>query len=435
MWFGIGMPIAYFVSGDSIMDIRREDLIRQRRRRRIIYIAVGLLAIGSVTLGVSRLKPAPPSVDKATVWVDTVKRGPMLLEVRGLGSLVPEDILVVSAPIDGRVVRRLLLPGSPVTSNTVLMELTNPEQEQSALDAEWQLKAAEAQYNTTKAQLDSTLLDQKAQSATVQSDYTEAQLNAERDIELAKRGLGAELNAKVTRAKADALATKSDIEKQRLAVSAASAKAQLEEQQARVEQMRALYQLKESQLASLHVRAGADGVLQELDVEVGQRVPAGAPLAKVVQPEHLKAQLKIPETQAKDVLIGQKAAIDTRNGIIPGHVIRVDPAVVEGSVTVDVKLDAALPKGARPDLSVEGTIEIENLADVVYVGRPAFGQPNSTVGIFRLDDEGKGASRVQVKLGRASVNSVEIISGLQPGDRVVLSDMSQWDAFNRLRLE
>jgi HlyD family secretion protein len=418
------------------MDIPREDAIRRRRIRRVIYIVVGLLAIGSVTLGVSRLKPAPPSVDKATVWVDTVKRGPMLLEVRGLGSLVPEDILVVSAPIDGRVARRLLLPGSQVNADTVLMELTNPEQEQATLDAEWQLKAAEAQYNTTKAQLDSTLLDQKAEAATVQSDYTEARLNADRDEELAKRGLGSELNAKVTHAKEESLATKSEIEKQRLAVSAASAKAQLEEQQAKVEQMRALYELKKSQLASLlHVRAGADGVLQELDVEVGQRVPAGTALAKVVQPEHLKAQLKIPETQAKDVLIGQKASIDTRNGIIPGHVMRVDPSVVEGSVTVDVKLDAPLPKGARPDLSVEGTIEIENLADVIYVGRPAFGQPNSTVGIFRLDESGKIASRAQVKLGRASVNSVEIESGLQPGDKVILSDMSQWDAFNRIRLE
>jgi multidrug resistance efflux pump len=417
------------------MDIRREDLIRKRRIRRIIYIVAGLLAIGAVTLGVSRLKPAAPSVDKATVWVDTVKRGPMLLEVRGLGSLVPEDILVVSAPVDGRVVRRLLLPGSEVTADTVLMELTNPEQEQATLDAEWQLKAAEAEYKSTRAQLDSTLLDQKAKAAQVQSDYIEAQLNADRDVELAKRGLGSELNAKVTKAKAEALSTSNSIEKDRLAVSASSVKAQLDVQQAKVEQLRALYELKKSQLASLHVRAGADGVLQELDVEVGQRVPAGTALAKVVQPTRLKAQLKIPETQAKDVLIGQKAAIDTRNGIIPGHVMRVDPSVVEGSVTVDVKLDAALPQGARPDLSVEGTIEIENLADVVYVGRPGFGQPNSTVGIFKLDEGGKGASRVQVKLGRASVNSVEIVGGLQPGDQVILSDMSQWDAFNRIRLE
>jgi HlyD family secretion protein len=417
------------------MDIPRESAKRQRRIRRIIYSVLGLLALASVTLGLSRLKPAAPSVDKATLWPDTVKRGPMLLEVRGLGSLVPEDILVVSAPIDGRVARRLLLPGSQVTADTVIMELTNPEQEQTTLDAEWQLKAAEAQYNSTKAQLDSTLLDQKAKAAAVQSEYTEAQLNADRDVELAKRGLGSELNAKVTHAKAEASATSNEIEKQRLAVSAASAKAQLEEQRAKVEQLRALYELKKSQLASLHVRAGAEGVLQELSVEVGQRLAAGAPLAKVVQPTRLKAQLKIPETQAKDVQIGLRASVDTRNGLIPGHVMRVDPSVVEGSVTVDVKLDAALPKGARPDLSVEGTIEIENLADVVYVGRPAFGQPNSTVGIFKIDPDGKGATRVQVKLGRASVNSVEILSGLQPGDKVILSDMSQWDAFNRIRLD
>ena len=417
------------------MDIRREDLIRKRRIRRAIYVGVAVIAIVSVTLGVSRLKPAPPSVDKATVWVDTVKRGPMLLEVRGLGSLVPEEILVVPAQTDGRVVRRLLLPGSPVQADTVIMELTNPELEQAALDAEWQVKAAEAQYKSTRADMDSKLLDQKAKAAQVQADFIKAQLNADKDAELAKRGLGSELNAKETRAEAEALATSKQIENERLAVNAASVQAQLDTQQAKIEQLRAQWELKKTQLASLHVRAGADGVLQELSVEVGQRVAAGTALAKVVQPTRLKAQLKIPETQAKDVVTGQKASIDTRNGIIPGHVIRVDPSVVEGSVTVDVKLDAALPPGARPDLSVEGTIEIENLSDVVYVGRPAFGQPNSTVGIFRLDEGSQVASRVQVKLGRASVNSVEILTGLQPGDKVILSDMSQWDAFNRVRLE
>jgi HlyD family secretion protein len=417
------------------MDIPRESAIRKRRIRRLIYLVVGLLAIGSVSLGLSRLKPAAPSVDKATVWVDTVKRGPMLLQVRGLGSLVPEEILWIPATTDGRVVRRFTLPGTPVKADTVIMELANPEQEQATLDAEWQLKAAEAQSKSLKAQLASQLLDQKASAATVQSDYTEANLNAEKDAELAKLGLGAELNAKVTRAKAEALATRNDIEKQRLDVSAASVKAQLDAQQARVEQLRALFGLKKAQLDSLRVRAGADGVLQELSVEVGQRVTEGTILAKVAQPTKLKTQLKIPETQAKDVQIGQSASIDTRNGIIPGHVMRVDPAVQNGTVTVDVKLEGPLPKGARPDLSVEGTIELENLADVVYVGRPAFGQPNSTVGTFKLDVDGKGASRVQVKLGRASVNSVEILSGLQPGDKVVLSDMSAWDAFNRIRLE
>jgi HlyD family secretion protein len=417
------------------MDIPRESAIRKRRIRRAIYVVVGLLVIGSVSLGLSRLKPAAPSVDKATVWVDTAKRGPMLLQVRGLGSLVPEEILWIPATTDGRVVRRFILPGTPVKADTLIMELANPEQEQATLDAEWQLKAAEAQYKSLKAQLDSQLLDQKAAAATVQSDYTEANLNAEKDAELAKLGLGAELNAKVTRAKAEALATRNDIEKQRLAVSAASVKAQLDAQQARVEQLRALYELKKAQLDSLRVRAGTDGVLQELSVEVGQRVTEGTILAKVAQPTKLKAELKIPETQAKDVQIGQSASVDTRNGIISGHVMRVDPAVQNGTVTVDVKLDGALPKGARPDLSVEGTIELENLADVVYVGRPAFGQPNSTVGIFKLDEDGKGANRVQVKLGRASVNSVEILGGLDPGDKVILSDMSAWDAFNRIRLE
>jgi len=416
------------------MDIPRESAARQRRMRRIIYSVVGLLAILAVTLGLSRLKPAAPSVDRATVWIDTVKRGPMLLQVRGLGTLVPEEILWIPATTDGRVVRRFVLPGSPVTADTVVIELSNPELEQSALDAEWQLKAAQAQYNSLKAQLDSQLLDQKAAAATVQADYRQAKLNAEKDEELAKRGLGSELNVKLSRARADALTTRNEIEEQRLSVSAESAKAQLDSQKARVEQLRALYELKRSQLDSLRVRAGAEGVLQELPVEVGQRVAAGAILAKVAQPTHLKAQLKVPETQAKDVQIGQVASIDTRNGIIPGHVMRVDPAVQNGTVTVDAKLEGALPKGARPDLSVEGTVEIENLRDVIYVGRPAFGQPNSTVGIFKLDEEGNGAARVQVKLGRSSVNTVEILEGLKPGDKVVLSDMSAWDAFNRVRL-
>jgi HlyD family secretion protein len=415
------------------MDIPREAAKRQRRIRRIIYSAVGLLAIASVTYGLSRLKPAAPSVDKATVWIDTVKRGPMLLEVRGLGTLVPDEILWIPATSDGRVLRRLL-PGVHLKADSIIMELKNPELEQQALDAEWQLKAAEADYNSTKAQLDSKLLDEKAAAATVQADYSQAVLNAEKDAALAKAGLAAELNAKLSRAKADELTTRNKIEQDRLAVSAASAKAQLEASKAKVEQLRALYELKQAQLERLKVRAGVEGVLQEVPVEVGQQVTMGTILAKVAQPNKLKAELKIPETQAKDVQLGQVASIDTRNGIIPGQVERIDPAVINGTVTVDVKLEGALPLGARPDLSVEGIIEIENLKDVVYVGRPAFGQPNSTVGIFKLDEEGNGASRVQVKLGRSSVNTVEIVEGLKPGDRVVLSDMSTWDAFNRIRL-
>lgn len=417
------------------MDIPRLAAARQRRIRRISYGAVGLLVVVSVTYGLSRLKPAAPSVEMATLWPDVVKRGPMLLQVRGLGTLVPEDILIIPAITDGRVVRRLVLPGAIVKENTVIMELSNPEQEQAALDAEWQLKATEAQYNSLKADLDKQLLDQKANAATVHSDYVQAKLDSEKDTELAKLGLGSELNVKLSQAKADALTTRDQIERQRLEVNAASARAQLDAQRAKVGQLRALYELKKSQLESLHVRAGADGVVTEVDVEIGQRVSAGAALAKVVQPTRLKAQLKIPETQAKDVLIGQPASIDTRNGVIPGHVMRVDPAAVQGTVTVDVKLEGALPKGARPDLSVEGTIELENLANVVYMGRPAFGQANSTISIFKVDPSGKEATRVQVKLGRVSVSMVEILDGLKPGDKVILSDMSQWDAFNRIRLD
>jgi HlyD family secretion protein len=416
------------------MDIPRPDVARKRRLRRVMYGVAGIILVPLITWGLSTLKPAAPTVEKATVWTDTVKRGPMLIQVRGLGTLVPEEILWIPATTDGRVVRRFVLPGSPVTADTVVLELTNPELEQLALDAEWQLRAAQAQLNSLKAQLESQLLDQKAAAATVQSEYQQAKLNAEKDEELAKLGLGASLNVKLSKAKAEALTTRNAIEQQRLQVSSDSVKAQLDAQKARVEQLRALYELKRTQLDSLRVRAGAEGVLQELPVEVGQRVTAGTILAKVAQPTRLKAQLKIPETQAKDVQIGQVASIDTRNGIIPGSVMRVDPAVQNGTVTVDVKLEGALPKGARPDLSVDGTIEIERLRDVLYVGRPAFGQPNSTVGIFKLEAGGKEATRVQVKLGRSSVNTIEILSGLQVGDQVILSDMSAWDAFNRIRL-
>jgi HlyD family secretion protein len=417
------------------MDIHRPELARKKRMRRTLY-AVGVVAvIPLVTVGLSRLKPAAPTVEWAPLWPDTVKRGEMLRQVRGLGTLVPEEILWIPATTDGRVVRRFVLPGAVVKADTVILQLANPELEQSALDAEWQLKAAEAQYNSLKAQLDSQLLDQKAAAATVLSDYTQANLNAEKDVELAKRGLGAELNAKLSRARAEALATRNGIEKERLDVSAASAKAQLDAQKARVEQLRALSDLKKSQLDSLNVRAGEAGVLQELSVEVGQRVAAGTILAKVVQPTRLKAQIKVPETQAKDVVIGQKVAIDTRNGIIAGHVMRVDPAVQNGTVTVDVKLDEALPQGARPDLSVDGTIEIERLPDVMYVGRPVHGQPNSTISLFKVINNRKEAVRVRVKLGRSSVSTIEVLEGLQVGDQVILSDMSQWDSFDRLKLD
>jgi multidrug resistance efflux pump len=417
------------------MDIPRPSVARKKRIRRILYALGALGAVALVSVGLSRLKPAAPEVDRSTVWVDTVKRGPLLIQVRGLGTLVPEDILWIPAVTDGRVERRLVLAGTAVKANTVLLNLSNPQLEQSTLDAEWQLKQGEAQYNSLKAQLQSQLLDQKASAATVRADYRQAELNAEKDLQLAKLGLGSELNLKLSQAKAEELAVRNQIEGDRVNVLSDSVAAQLAAQQAKIEQLRALYNLKRSQLDSLKVRAGADGVLQELLVEVGQQVAAGTILAKVAQPNHLKAQLKIAETQAKDIQLGQKAEIDTHNGIIPGHIIRIDPSVQNGTRTVDAKLDGPLPPGAVPDLSVDGTVEIENLKDVVYVGRPAFGQPNSTISLFKLTDGEKGGVRVQVKLGRASVNTIELLGGLQTGDEVILSDMSRWDGFDRIRLQ
>lgn len=417
------------------MDIPRKLDFRRRRLRRAAFSLAGVGAVVATTIGLSRLKLAPPSVDRATVWVDTAKRGAMDIQVRGLGTLVPEDILWIPATTDGRVEKRLVLPGSAVKPDTLLLVLSNRELDQSALDAEWQLKQAQAEYNSLKAQLASQVLDQRATAATVKSDYLQAKLQAERDQQLAQLGLGPDLTAQLSEAKAQAMDTRNQIEGQRVSVLQNSAAAQLAAQQARIEQLRALFNLKRSQLDSLKVRAGTDGVLQELPVEVGQRVAAGTILAKVVQPTRLKAQLKIAETQAKDVQLGQRTEIDTHNGVIRGRVARIDPAVQNGTVTVDVALDGALPKGVRPDLSVDGTIEIERLEDVLYVGRPAFGQANSTISLFKLLDGGKEAVRVQVSLGRASVNTVQVLSGLGVADQVVLSDMSRWDGFDRIRLQ
>lgn len=416
------------------MDIPRPLAARKRRMKRTLYVAIVIAVVAGTTVSLSRLKPAAPEVDRSTVWVDTVKQGPMQIQVRGLGTLVPEDILWIPAVTDGRVVKRLL-PGIQVKPDTLLVVLRNPQLEQETLDAQWQLKEAEADYNSLKARLDSQLLDQKATAATVQSDYRQAELTADKDTQLVKLGLGADLNRKLSEAKAQELSTRDKIEDQRVAVLTNSIHAQLAAQQAKIEQLRALYNLKKSQLDALSVRAGANGVLQELPVEVGQQVTAGTILAKVAQPTKLKAQLKIAETQAKDVQLSQKAEIDTHNGMIPGHVIRIDPSVQNGTRTVDVKLDGSLPPGAVPDLSVDGTIEIENLPDVTYVGRPAFGQPQSTVSLFKLTDGGKEAVRVQVKLGKSSVNTIEVLGGLNIGDEVILSDMSRWDGFDRVRLD
>ena len=417
------------------MDIPRKIDFRKRRLRRVGLALAGVAAILGATVGLSRLKPAAPEVDRSTVWIDTVKRGPMDIQVRGLGKLVPERVLWIPAQVDGRVAQKLELPGMAVKPDTVLLKLTSPAIEQAALDAKWQLKAAEAEYNSLKAQLAGQLLDQRSSAATAKSEYLQSKLQARRDQQLAEQGLGPSLTAQLSEAKAQAAATRNQIAGQQVGELSNSIQAQLAAQKAKIEQLRALYNLKKSQLESLTVRAGATGVLQELPVEAGQQVTAGTTLAKVAQPNHLKAQLQIAETQAKDLQLNQHAEIDTHNGVIPGHVIRIDPSVQNGTRTIDVKLDGPLPPGAVPDLSVDGTIEIEHLDNVVYVGRPAFGQADSTVGLFKLTAAGKEAVRVKVKLGLASVNTVQILSGISVGDEVVLSDMSRWDGFDRIRLE
>lgn len=416
------------------MDIARPSRARERRIRRFAFGAAGLVGVLLISLGLSRLKPAAPSVDRATVWIDAVKRGPMLRQVRGLGTLVPEEIRWIPAASEGRVERIVVQPGTAVKPDTTVLELSNPELELAALEAESQLRAAEAQYTELQVRLESQRLDQEAASARVQSEYHQAKLRAEADQQLASAGLIADITLKVSSGTAEELAHRDTIERKRLEISADSIKAQLAVQQAAVEQSRALARLRRNQFEALRVRAGIDGVLQQVPVEVGQRVTPGTNLARVAQPGRLKAVIKIAETQAKDIQIGQTASIDTRNGIVAAHVSRVDPAVQNGTVTVDVSLDGALPKGARPDLSVDGTIELERLADVLYMGRPAQGQPESLVGLFRLEDGGTNATRVKVKLGRSSVNTVEIREGLKLGDQVVLSDTSAWDAYDRIRL-
>ena len=390
-----------------------------------------------LTLGLSRLKPAAPTVEKSTVWVDTVKQGPMLRQVRGPGSLVPEaeGIRVISTATDGRIERLLVQPGAVVNAETVLLTLSNPELERDALDAQWQLKAAQAEAANVRVRLQRDLMDQQATAASVESDYHQAQLQAEANEGMFRDGLVAGLTLKLSKVRAEELETRNEIEKKRLGVYADSARAQSAVQEARVEQLRALANLKRSQVDGLSVRAGIAGVLQELPVQVGQRVTPGTALARVVQPDHLKAQLKIAETQAKDIEVGQAASIDTRNGIVAGRVSRVDPAAQNGTVTVDVALEGPLPEGARPDLSVDGTVELDRLANVTFVGRPAFGQEQSQVSLFRVNADGDEATRVKVQLGKSSVTTVQILGGVKPGDKVILSDMSAWDAYDRVRLK
>ncbi len=420
-----------------VMDIARPEFKKQKRRRQAILLSIAVVLVVAVSVGISRLKPAAPEVERGTVWTDTVKRGPMLRQVRGLGTLIPSQEFTrqIPAETEATVIRIRMLPGSLVKADTVLAEMTNPATEQAAVDAQLQLKEAEAEYQALEVKLDSDLMDQKASAATVQADHSQAALQAETDKALYDLGVISGLTYKTSKSKADELTTRNDLENQRLTIAEKAIAAQLQEQKAKVDQMRTMAQLKQQQLDDLKVRAGIDGVLVDLPLEVGQHVTPGTMLAKVVQPNHLIAELKIAETQARDVQIGQPASIDTHNGVVAGSVMRVDPAVQNGTVTVDVKLTGDLPKGARPDLSVDGTVDLERLDNVLYVGRPAFGQEDSTISLFKLDPDGKGAVRVPVKVGRASVNAIQVIEGLKEGDTVILSDMSRWDNTDRIRLD
>jgi HlyD family secretion protein len=369
------------------------------------------------------------------MWLDTVKRGSMVRQVRGAGTLVPELMLWIPAPSEGRLDKILVLPGTPVEADTVLLELTNPELELAALDAESMFRAAQAELNSLRVRLDSELLTLQAAAVALEAERRQAELQAAADAELARDGLVADLTLQLSRVREQELERRVELEQQRVVISAESTRAQLAAQQARVDQLRAAADLRQRQVDLLRVAAGTAGVLQELPVEVGLWVTPGTNLAKVADSGRLKAEVRIPETQARDVTIGQIASIDTRNGVVPGRVARIDPAVRNGTVTVDVALEGPLPRGARPDLSVDGTIELERLEDVLYVGRPAFGAEGSTVVLFRLEPGSEVAVHVQVKLGRSSVSVVEVLEGLQENDEVILSEMSDWDEYERVRLD
>ena len=424
-------------AGGSSMDVPRIGQGRKRRNRRILWIALALLAVGAVTFALARLQPAAPGVERANVWIDTVKRGPLMRQVRGLGALVPEEIRWIAARTEGRVDRIVIWPGTAVTPDSVLLVLSNPELEQSALDADAAVTGAQAKLVNLKAQLESQALERQAALAKAQGDRDTALAQVEVNERLNKDGLIAPLELKKSRIAAKVLADSFEIEKQRVDFVRQSIAPQLAVAENDYNLAKAQAALRHSQLDALQVRAGMNGVLQQVPVEVGQRVTAGTNLARVADPTRLKAQIKIAETQAKDIQPGQTASIDTRNGVVAGRVARVDPAVTQGTVLVDVTFapDATLPRGARPDLSVEGTIELERLADVLYVGRPAFGQEESIVGLFKISPDGKEATRVRVRLGRGSVSAIEVKDGLQAGDRVILSDTTAFDAHERVRLQ
>jgi HlyD family secretion protein len=416
------------------MDIARPSNVRKKRIRQAIYAVVGLLVVVLVSVGLSRLKPAAPTVERAVIWPDTVKRGELIRQVRGLGTLTPEDIRWIPATTQGRVEKILLRPGTQVKPDNVILELTNPQLEQQLLDAELKLAAAQAGLENLKVELQNDLLQTRATAAGIEADFNKARMQAQMNEALARDQLVSDLVLKQSNIEADQLGIRNQIAKEQLESKAESMRAQLAVQQSAVDQARAVLQLTRQQRDELKVRAGLEGMLQLVPVEVGQQVAPGTNLARVANPSRLKAEIKIAETQAKDIQLGQKAEIDTRNGIVEGRVARIDPSVQNGTRTVDVTLIGELPRGAVPDLSVDGTIELERLNDVLFTGRPAFGQEQSVVGLFKVTPDGTGAERVQVKLGKSSVNTVEVLSGLKVGEQVILSDMSAYDAYDRIRL-
>lgn len=422
------------------MDVPRPFAWRDRRRRQIFVVCACLILVVGITVGFAMLKPAIPSVDRLGIWIDTVKRGSMVRQVRGLGTLTPDAIRWIPTLTDGRVEKILLRPGTPVKADTLLVVLSNPNVEHLVFDAEWKLRAEEAQYHNLEVTLQSQVLDQKANMARAEQEAEDARMKADTDVELEKAGVVSVQARKISTGSARQLTIRAEIEKQRYSNAQKQLEAQLASEKAKVEEARAVYNLQEKQKNMLQVRAGLEGILQELSLngntlQEGQQVTAGTTIAKVANPKRLKAELKIPETQAKDVQLGQAAQIDTHNGLIQGRVIRIDPSVQNGTRTVDVALEGELPGGAVPDLSVDGTIDLERMVNVLFITRPAFGDEKSTIGIFKLERDGKTASRVQVTIGRSSVNSVEILQGLKEGDEVILTDMSRWEQYERIRLE
>ena len=417
------------------MDIKRPPKSKIKKKiRTAVMIVVGVATLGGITYGLTKLKPAAPTLDPSTAVIDTVKRGEMVRDVRGNGTLVPEVTRWVPAPAEGRVESLPLQAGVEVSPDTVIAELSNPQMEQQATDAEFQVKAAEADQENLSVRLESDTMTQKSAIATINSQYSQAKLQLDADEVLHKQGLVADLTVKISRVAVQDLANRLKVEQERLAVAGKATKAQLNAAASRVQQLRVMAKLRREQVDALKVRAGTGGVLQQVAVQVGQQVTAGLNIARVADPASLKAVLRVAETQIKDVRIGQPVLVDTRNGIIQGTVARIDPAAREGTFEVDASLVGPLPPSARPDLSVDGTIELERLNDVLKVGRPAFGQANQTIGMFVLTPDGSEAVRTTVRLGRNSVSTIEIVEGLKEGDRVIISDTSALDSYNRIRI-